>query len=63
MSTSETIKPILTLPNKPGSYNVMVSGVSTFMPLYLEFDGEKWLELDYILKMADGDINKISYFA
>ncbi|QVD49216.1 hypothetical protein LUCX_146 [Xanthomonas phage vB_XciM_LucasX] len=30
------------LPTQPGWYNVLIEGVSSFMPIYFHFDGEEW---------------------
>ena len=32
-------------PECAGRYNVMVEGMRTFLPLFLEFDGTAWVDL------------------
>jgi len=33
-------------PSKPGRYEVVWKGWHTFLPVFMEFDGEKWVDLD-----------------
>lgn len=65
MRTEESeydIKPILEKPTNPGQYTIEIEGVKTIKALTLNFDGNNWVGLDEFSKMADGNLEKISYY-
>lgn len=59
-----TLKTINELPQKAGKYDVQISGVNSFTPFSLMFDGTKWCGLEEMIhRYANGDINRIYYYS
>lgn len=57
------IKPISEKPTQPGSYNIQIRGVMTFMPIFMDFDGKDWVDLDLTLSSYGcNDISEVSYY-
>lgn len=55
-------KNIKELPKEAGSYNIVIDGMMTFVPMYADFDGEKWTDLKESLRWVGGDESKIHYY-
>lgn len=56
-------KELNNLPLQAGTYNVIVENVRTITPLFLNFDGTQWEDLEKFKKeMCDTPDQKIYYF-
>lgn len=57
------VKPITDKPSQPGSYNIQIEGVMTFLPIFMEFDGNDWVDIESTLKsyFCD-DLSKVVYY-
>lgn len=51
-------KKITDLPSVPGTYNIEIRGIFTFAPIFADFDGKEWINLDIWGKSLDD----VSYY-
>lgn len=56
------VKPISENPKKPGKYNIQMDGVMTFAPVFANFDGKNWVDLDEAASLVFNDMSKIFYY-
>lgn len=57
------VKPITDKPAQPGSYNIQIDGIMTFLPIFMEFDGKDWVDLNSTLNtyLCD-DLSRVVYY-
>jgi hypothetical protein len=64
MQPDYEIKNINDLPKEAGKYNIEIEGVRTMMPIYLNFDGKNWTDLDEVKNTyCFSDHREIHYYA
>lgn len=49
-------------PKVAGRYNISIENVKSLLPMFLNFDGENWTNLDEALAFSGGDLSKVTYW-